>query len=261
MSAEYPSSANGWTDSLLAERAQLIRERVVQAARRAHREPESVTLIAVSKTAPLERLLAAAALGLTIFGENRVQEAQEKRAQLATLTAQDARVASLGRDIHWDLIGHLQTNKAARASELFDRVQSVDSVRVAEALSARAAALGRTLPILLEVNVGGEMSKSGFALDEVEGAARVVAGMPALRLGGLMTVAPIATQPEDARRIFRQLRELRDYLREAIPAGEDRWGDLSMGMSDDFEVAIEEGATLVRIGRGLFGARPALSPR
>jgi pyridoxal phosphate enzyme (YggS family) len=260
MSAEYPSSANGWTDSALAERARLIRERITQAAHRANRAPENITLVAVSKTVALERLLAAAALGLTIFGENRVQEAQEKRAQLATLAAQDARVASLTHVIRWDLIGHLQTNKAARALELFDRVQSVDSLRVAEALSARKVAPGHALPILLEVNVGGETSKSGFAPDEVEGAARAIAGLPALRLSGLMTVAPVFTRPEDARDIFRRLRELRDYLREAVPAGEDAWGDLSMGMSDDFEVAIEEGATLVRIGRGLFGARSALSP-
>jgi pyridoxal phosphate enzyme (YggS family) len=257
MSAEYPSSANGWTDSALAECARLIRERIAQAAQRAHRATDSVTLVAVSKTVPLERLLAAAALGLTIFGENRVQEAQEKRAQLATLVAQDARVASLTHNIHWDLIGHLQTNKAARAVELFDRIQSVDSLRVAEALSARMVALRSTLPILLEVNIGGETSKTGLAPHEVESAARAVAALPALRLSGLMTIAPITTRSEDARPIFRQLRELRDYLREAVPAGEDGWHDLSMGMSDDFEVAIEEGATLIRIGRGLFGARSA----
>lgn len=257
MSAEYPSSANGWTDSALAERTLAVRERIARAARRANRAADSVTLVAVTKTVPLERILAAAKLGLSVFGENRIQEAQEKRERLAALAAHDASVADLIRDLRWDLIGHLQTNKAGRAVELFDRVQSVDSARVAEALNTRAAALGRKLPILLEVNVGGEASKSGFAPDEVLHAARSIANLPALSLGGLMTVAPIVAQQEDARPIFRQLRELRERLREAVPQGESGWADLSMGMSDDFEIAIEEGATLVRIGRSLFGDRPA----
>jgi pyridoxal phosphate enzyme (YggS family) len=257
MSSEPPSSANGWTDTTLAQRVVAILERITGAALRAGRAPGSVTLIAVTKTVPTERVLAAVALGLTSFGENRVQEAQDKRERLAALAAHDTRVAEFLRNTHWDLIGHLQTNKTGRAAELFDRVQSVDSLRVAEALNARAAAIGRVLPILLEVNVGGEASKSGFGPDELQSAAHAIAGLPALQIGGLMTVAPMVDDPERARPVFRRLRELRDYLRDAIPHGEPAWADLSMGMSDDFEVAIEEGATLVRIGRGLFGDRPA----
>jgi pyridoxal phosphate enzyme (YggS family) len=253
-----PSSANNWADAALAERAQDIQRRIGAAAERTGRAPSSVTLIAVTKTIPIERMLAAAALGLTTFGENRVQEARDKHERLAALAQSDASVAQLLAQVHWELIGHLQTNKAARALELFERVQSVDSLRLAETLSARAASLDRVLPILLEVNAGGETSKSGFTLDEVGGAARAIATLPALRIEGLMTVAPLAPDPEQARPVFRRLRELRDHLRAIIPLGPDSWRELSMGMSDDFEVAIEEGATIVRIGRGLFGERPAL---
>ncbi len=253
-----PSSDNGWADEALAERAHEIRARIAAAARRAGRSPTSVALVAVTKTIPIERILAAAALDLTIIGENRVQEARDKRERLAALAQSDPTVARLLARMRWELIGHLQTNKVARALELFDRVQSVDSVRLAEALSARAAALSRTLPILLEVNAGGEASKSGFAPEEVESAAHALAALPALRIEGLMTVAPITPDPDQARPVFRRLRELRDHLRATLPLGEESWRELSMGMSDDFEVAIEEGATLVRIGRGLFGERPAL---
>lgn len=192
--------------------------------------------------------MAAAAHGLTLFGENRVQEAREKIAAVAA--------AGLTH-LRWELIGHLQTNKAARAVELFARVQSVDSLRLAEALEARAAQLGRILPILLEVNVAGEESKSGMAPDEVVGVARAVAALPHLRLEGLMTIAPLVDDPEQVRSVFRQLRALRETLRAEVPLAEDGgWPELSMGMTDDFEVAIEEGATLVRIGRALFGERP-----
>lgn len=252
-----PSSASGWADAALATRARDIQGRIAKAARSAGRPPTSVTLVSVTKTIPVERILAAAALGLTVFGENRVQEARDKRERLDALAQSDPSVARLMTQTRWELIGHLQTNKAARALNLFDRVQSVDSVRLAEALNARAVALGRALPIMLEVNAGGEASKSGFAPHEVESAARVIATLPALRIEGLMTVAPIVPEPEQARPIFRRLRELRDFLRAAIPLGEQHWRELSMGMSDDFEIAIEEGATLVRIGRGLFGERPA----
>lgn len=252
-----PTGANGWADRELASRAREIHSRIAAAARRAHRDPGEVRLVAVTKTVPIERILAAAALGLTIFGENRIQEARDKREALARLAQRDAEVARLLARTTWDLIGHLQTNKTARAVELFDRIQSVDSVRLAEALNGRAQSLAHALPILLEVNVGGEPSKSGFAPDELDDAARDIGGLPALRIEGLMTVAPIATQPEEARPIFRQLRQLRDHLRDTAPLTTGTWSELSMGMSDDFEVAIEEGATLVRIGRGIFGARPA----
>jgi PLP dependent protein len=252
-----PSPANGWADSDLAARVRDVRRRMDTAAARVNQEPARVTLIAVTKTVAVERIIAAATLGLTILGENRVQEAVEKRERLAAMVATDPVVARALAPVKWDLIGHLQTNKAARAMELFDRVQSVDSVRLAEALSARAASRERPLPILLEVNVGGEASKSGFAPGEVESAARLILALPALRVEGLMTVAPIAADPEKARPAFRALRELRDHLRATLSQANATWDELSMGMSDDFEVAIEEGATLIRIGRGLFGARPA----
>lgn len=235
--------------SALADRLRAIRERIGEAATRANRSPDEIQLVAVSKTVPVDVLRDAYALGLRVFGENRVQEAQEKMAALA-LPA-----------IRWELIGHLQTNKAVRAVELFGRVQSVDSMRLAEALAARAATLGKTLPVLLEVNVAGEASKSGFALEETLAAARLIAALPALRPEGLMTIAPLVDDPEDARPVFRTLRQLRDRLRKEIPLAPDGgWAELSMGMSDDFTVAVEEGATLVRLGRALFGARPAAQP-
>jgi pyridoxal phosphate enzyme (YggS family) len=241
----------------LAANIRAVQARIAAAAEHAGHAAAAVQLVAVTKTLPLATIRAAYELGLTCFGENRVQEARGKLAELqrANLTLPSAR---------WELIGHLQTNKAAPAVATFDRIQSVDSVRLAEALSARVVAAGRTLPILLEVNVAGESSKSGFAPGEVTAAAEAIARLPGLVGQGLMTVAPLADDPETVRPVFRRLRELRDRLREAVPdvsvgattAG-GGWCELSMGMSDDFEVAIAEGATLVRIGRVLFGARPA----
>lgn len=227
----------------LTARVRSVRARVAAAAARAGRSPDDVQIVAASKTVDAERIRAVYELGLKTFGENRVQEARGKIAALRLPL------------IHWELIGHLQTNKAARAAQLFDRVQSVDSVRLAETLGQQAAKLERTLPVLLEVNVAGEASKSGLVLAEVIDAARAVAALPHLRVEGLMTVAPLVANPEEARPVFRRLRELRERLREAVPEG--TWQHLSMGMTDDFEVAIEEGATLVRIGRALFGERPA----
>ena len=245
------------TNAPLAARIAAIRARVAAAAERAGRAPDAIQIVAVSKTMPAEAIIAAAAQGQTLFGENRVQEARDKIAAVsaAGLTG-----------ICWELIGHLQTNKAARAVELFTRVQSVDSVRLAEALSSRAHQVGRILPILLEVNVAGEASKSGLPLDAVIGAARAIAALPNLRPQGLMTIAPLVADPEFVRPVFRRLRAVRETLRTEVPlradGGDDQrgdnggWPELSMGMSDDFEVAIEEGATLVRIGRALFGERP-----
>jgi len=251
----------GWGDEALAESLRAVRARMAAASARAGRPAAETRLVAVTKTVPAERLLAALALGLRVFGENRVQEAHDKHARLAQLAGADPQAARLLTDVRWELIGHLQTNKAARALGLFARVQSVDSLRLAEALSARAEALGRTLPILLEVNIGQEESKSGFApgAPELIAAARAIAALPGLQAEGLMTVAPITERPEQARPFFRGLRALRDQLRAEAPLGEDGgWPELSMGMTDDFEVAIEEGATSIRVGRGLFGARPAL---
>ena len=244
-------------DEQLAERIAAIRARVAAAAERAGRAPETIQIVAVSKTMPPEAIISAAAHGLTLFGENRVQEARDK---ITAVSA--ARLTG----ICWELIGHLQTNKAARAVELFTRVQSVDSVRLAEALAMRAHQIGRILPILLEVNVAGEVSKSGLAPAELVGAARAIAALPNLRPEGLMTIAPLVDDSEAVRPVFRQLRALREMLRSEVPLGSDSgdsgdggWPELSMGMSDDFEVAIEEGATLVRIGRALFGERPPMA--
>ncbi len=247
-----------WADAALEAALRGVRARMAAALARAGRAADDAQLIAVTKTIPAERLLAAAALGLTTFGENRVQEARDKRERLAELAASDPHVARLLAGVRWELIGHLQTNKAARALELFARIQSVDSLRLAEALSARAVALGRTLPILLEVNIGEEESKTGFAPGrETLDAARAIAALPGLRPEGLMTVAPIVERAELARPYFRRLRELRDRIRDEVSQGAaSAWRELSMGMSDDFEVAIEEGATSIRVGRSLFGARP-----
>ncbi len=234
----------------LAARLAGARERMAQAARRAGRDEDEARLIAVTKTVSAATARAAYDLGLRTFGENRVQEAQAKLAQLQL------------PDARWELIGHLQSNKAAQAARLFDRIESLDSLRLAGLLDTRAASIGRRLPVLLEVNVAGEASKSGFAPDELPTAAAAIASLPHLAPQGLMTVAPIADDPEQMRWVFRRLRELRDLLRETIPLqpGTDglpsAWDELSMGMSDDFEVAIEEGATLIRLGRALFGDRP-----
>lgn len=236
------------TGTGLSERVAAVYARIAAAAARAGRAPGDVTLIAVTKTVAAEVVRAAHAAGLTSFGENRVREAEEKMRALGDLPG-----------IRWELIGHLQTNKAVTAARLFDRIQSVDSLRLAETLEARAAATGRTLPVLLEINVAGEASKSGFAPGEALAAARAVAALPHLRPEGLMTVAPIAARADDVRPVFRRLRGLRDELRAVVPlpgASDGGWRELSMGMSDDYEVAIEEGATIVRVGRALFGPRP-----
>ncbi|GAC1451690.1 MAG: YggS family pyridoxal phosphate-dependent enzyme [Ktedonobacterales bacterium] len=228
----------------LPARVRSVRARVAAAAQRAGRSADDVLIIAVTKTVDVELIRGVYELGLKTFGENRVQEARAKIGSLRLPL------------IRWELIGHLQTNKVARAVEFFDRIQSVDSVRLAEALEERAAQIDRVLPVLLEVNVAGEASKQGLALNEAVSAARAIAALPHLHVGGLMTVAPVVSEPEQARPVFRQLRELRDRLRVEAPQGD--WRHLSMGMTDDFEVAIEEGATLVRIGRALFGARPTV---
>ena len=221
---------SAWTG--LAGRLASVRGSIAEAAERAGRDQAEISLIAVSKTFPVEAIEAAFDAGHGDFGENRVQEG------LAKIEALQA----AGTRIH--LIGTLQRNKARHAGA-FASVQSIDSVRLAEAVSRR---LDRELEILLEVNVAGEQSKSGFAPEDLAGALPIISALPNLDVAGLMTVAPIAADPEDVRPVFRRLRELRDGfgLRE-----------LSMGMSSDYAVAIEEGATIVRIGRAIFGDRPA----
>ncbi len=244
---QMAGSAPGASWEELAARAREVRDRVAASAGRAKRSPADVLIVAVTKTVSADIVRQAVALGFTTLGENRVQEARDKRAALSDLGAR------------WELIGHLQTNKAARAVELFDRIQSVDSVRLAAELDRRAGERGRMLPVLLEVNVAGEASKAGFATDDLAAAAQSIISLPHLRPEGLMTVAPISERPEDVRPVFRRLRELRDSLRALLPADPDGgWRELSMGMTDDFEVAVEEGSTIVRIGRALFGERPHL---
>ena len=232
-----------------------VRERIAAAARGAQRVPEDVTLIAVTKTHTPRRIGMALAAGVVDCGENRVQEAEEK---IGLLQAERVR---------WHLIGHLQRNKAKRAAAIFDMIHSLDNVRLAEALNRHVEETSlvgqRRLPVLVQVNVSGEASKEGFDLMGglandaslsvfLEAVAQIVA-LPYLDVQGLMTVAPYANEPESARPTFRALRLLRDELALRFPAMS--WRHLSMGMTNDFEVAIEEGATFVRVGRAIFGER------
>lgn len=233
----------------IAGRLAAVRAKISQAAERAGRDPAAVTLVAVSKTFPVERIRAAIAAGVTDLGENRVQEAQVK-------------IPALGAaGVRWHLIGHLQSNKARAALALFDVIHSVDSLALAETLSRRVAAArpddDRPLDVLFEVNVAGEATKQGFAPEALLAAAPALAALPRLRPRGLMTIAPRMADPEDARPVFRALRGLRDRLAPAVAGSFD---DLSMGMSHDYAVAVEEGATLVRIGTAIFGARAAQPP-
>lgn len=227
----------------IARSLALVRERVAAAARRAGRDPSAVTVIAVSKMVPLERLRGLEAAGVTDLGENRVREAAGK-------------VAALGGSLNWHLIGHLQSNKAKTAIGLFDLIHAVDSVELAAALDRHAAALGKRQRVLFQVNVSGEQSKGGFAPAELHAAAERLAALPHLQPEGLMTIAPLGAPEQELRHIFRALRARRDDLAALFPGG--AWQHLSMGMTDDFEIAVEEGATLVRVGRAIFGERPPL---
>jgi pyridoxal phosphate enzyme (YggS family) len=229
----------------IAENIAQVQERIAAAARSANRNPDEITLMAVSKTFPPDRIREAYAAGLRVFGENRVQEFAAKATTLRDL-----------RDVEWHLIGHLQTNKAAKAAELFDAVDSVDSVRTAEKLNASAASTGKTLSILIEINVGGERAKSGVAPGSGE-LEKILQGAPRwrnLKIRGLMTVPPYTEDPEGSRPYFRQLRQIRDSIA-ARKLPQVVMEVLSMGMSHDFEVAIEEGATCVRVGTAIFGER------
>jgi pyridoxal phosphate enzyme (YggS family) len=226
-------------EQTLRSNIERVRERIAAAERRAGRGGD-VSLIAVSKTHPAEAVAAAYRWGLTRFGENRVEEAGPKAEALRDLP------------VEWHMIGHLQSRKAADAFPWASLIHSVDSIKLAGRLS-RAAPEGAELPVLLQVNVSGETSKEGFAPEEVPPAVRIITALPGLRIDGLMTMAPIADDPEDVRPVFRALRGLRDDLARQFP--QVAWTHLSMGMTDDFEVAIEEGATLVRIGRAIFGER------
>ena len=211
-----------------------VRERIARAAERAGRRASDVTLIGVSKTVDVDRIRQAIDAGLTALGENRVQEAK-------------AKVATLGRPVPWHLIGHLQTNKVKDALELFDVVHSLDRWPLADALQRRAAASGRDVDALIEVNLAGEAAKSGVAPDAVGELLERLHALAHVRVRGLMAIPPVGTA-EDARPWFRALRKLAETYGLA---------ELSMGMSADYETAIEEGATMVRVGTAIFGARPA----
>ncbi len=257
---------------------------IAEAAERVGRTPDEITLVAVSKTVPIELVRMAynlnapgelrsikafhesRPLGVTNFGENRVQDALPK---IAVFHPQDVR---------WHMIGHLQSNKAGKVVGAFDAVQSVDSLHLAKALNRHAEVLGtnsslqrrsvgatpstsaamigegKRLPVLLQVNISGEASKEGMSPAEMSEVARQIAALPYIDVQGLMTIAPLVKDPEEARPVFRGLRALRDRLRDEVP--QCSWQHLSMGMTDDYSVAIEEGATIVRIGRAIFGKRP-----
>ncbi|MGA9510026.1 MAG: YggS family pyridoxal phosphate-dependent enzyme [Candidatus Sulfotelmatobacter sp.] len=222
-----------------------VRERIDKAARLTGRPSEEIALMAVTKTQPPEKIREAYDAGLRLFGENRVQEFSAKAAALADL-----------HDAAWHMIGHLQTNKAARTVELFHAVDSVDSLKLAEKLDASGRKLGKKLDVLLEINVGGEAAKSGIASDSPELEDLLVAAprFQALTFRGLMTIPPFTDDPQSARPYFRKLRELRDKIAaRQLPAID--MAQLSMGMSHDFEVAIEEGSTRVRVGTAIFGER------
>jgi PLP dependent protein len=234
------------SESELEERIVSVRNRIAAAATRAGRDPADVTLVAVSKAQPPEAVVAAWQAGVRLFGENRVEEAGAKTLAVAKLLAPAAAPS-------WHMVGHVQSRKAREVLPWASMVHSVDSVRLAEKLSRFSVETGTELSILLEVNVSGEASKYGLAPHEVAGVVEVTATMPGLRLQGLMTMAPIAAEPESVRAIFSILRHLKDEMARRYP--ELAWRHLSMGMTDDFEVAIEEGATLVRIGRAIFGNR------
>ncbi|HXH23129.1 MAG TPA: YggS family pyridoxal phosphate-dependent enzyme [Dehalococcoidia bacterium] len=210
-----------------------VRARIARACERASRDAREVTLIGVTKSVPQALVRAALAAGLSDLGENYVREGLARREALGEAAA----------GARWHLIGHIQSNKARAAAQGFDIIHAVDSGAIARALDSRAR---RPLPVLLEVNAAGEASKFGFAPREVAAAVREISRLPLLELRGLMTVAPAASDPEDVRPVFRTLRDL---------ARANGLSDLSMGMTGDFEVAVEEGATMVRIGRAIFGER------
>lgn len=230
----------------IAENVTAVRERIARAAARVRRSPESITLMAVSKTVEPERIRQAYAAGLRVFGENRVQEFQDKSDHLRELEG-----------ARWHLIGHLQSNKANKAAEIFDAVDSVDSLPLAERLDRAAQAAGKVLPVLIEINIGGEESKNGVPLDspELEVLLRGIEKLDHVQLRGLMAVPPLASDREATRPYFRLLRDLRDSIA-ARRSPRLQMDVLSMGMSHDFEVAIEEGSTCVRVGTAIFGERP-----
>lgn len=227
----------------IRDRIELIRGRIAEAARRVGRDPGEVELVAVTKTVQVPRIREAVEAGVTLFGENRVQEAADKIALLSALP------------IRWHLIGHLQTNKSRAAAELFELIHSLDSVKLAAALDRHGAALQKRIRVLVEVNLDGELSKSGILEHDLAPLLDACRQFSNLVIDGLMAIPPFRKHPEDVRPFFRRLRLLRDEAAKLYPDYPLR--HLSMGMSHDYEVAVEEGATLVRVGTAIFEARPA----
>jgi pyridoxal phosphate enzyme (YggS family) len=228
--------------SMVSDNIARVRERIQQAALRAGADPASIRLVAVSKTKPVEMIEEAIAAGITDLGENRVQEAIEKYERI-------------GSRVAWHLVGQLQTNKVRHAVRLFDMIQSVDRLALGEELHRRLQLLNKTMPILVQVNTSAEDTKTGIAPERALELVEQLAVLPALSVQGLMTIPAYAPDPDDTRPAFRLLRRLRDRIESArIPGVEMRY--LSMGMTHDFETAIEEGANLVRVGTAIFGQRP-----
>ena len=218
-----------------------IKQRINAAASRCERDPASIQLMAVSKTVEPARIREALEAGITLFGENYVQEAREK-------------IPAIGQAVSWHMIGHLQTNKVKYVVNLFNWIHSVDRLELAQELDKRARQNNRKLNVLIEVNVSGETSKSGAEPSRVLELARQISTLPHLQVRGLMTMPPYSDHPETSRPYFRSLSKLRDEIK-ATAISNIRLDDLSMGMTDDFEVAIEEGATIIRVGRAIFGER------
>jgi len=229
----------------IAENISHVHDRIAVAARRAGRDPQEIALLAVSKTFPAGHIRQAYEAGMRIFGENRVQEFATKAEAVREL-----------REAQWHMIGHLQTNKAAKAVELFSAVDSVDSLKLAEKLNVAAQKIGKKLAVLIELNLGGEEAKSGIAPDkpELEQILEAAPQLEHLAIHGLMTIPPFTEDPQQARPYFRKLRELRDKIGARKLPG-IKMDTLSMGMSHDFEVAIDEGSTCVRVGTAIFGER------
>ena len=225
----------------LAENLEKTQQRIRAACGRRGRDPGSVSLLAVTKSHPPEVVAAAAQLGLNLFGENKMQEAK-------------AKIPLCPGKLHWHFIGHLQSNKCRDAVELFEMIQSVDSLSLAREIAKRAEQAAKTLPVLLEVNVAGEASKFGYRPERLLAELKEIQALPRIEIRGLMTVPPYVSDPEKARPHFRRLRELKACAEQVLGAPLPH---LSMGMSGDFEVAIEEGATIIRIGTALFGPRNA----
>lgn len=218
-----------------------VQERIAHAAVRAGRKPEDITLVAVTKTHPVAAILEAVFAGLNHFGENRIQESIVK-------------IPAFNQSVHWHLIGHLQSNKVKQALSLFEMIQSVDSVRLAQVIGEQSLKSGKKMPVLIEVNTSGEQSKFGVSPEKAPDIIAEVASLEGIELLGLMTIGPFTGEPEDARSCFQQLTQIKD---KAIHSGisSDTMKYLSMGMTSDFEIAIEEGANILRIGSAIFGER------